>query len=94
MSTLQDIPALADEKASQHSKRSGVHSRVNSYSDEKHPYESGKDDVQIAADVGDVGDVYEDVRAIDLDDSGKEKPIGKFDVSCMPAIAQCQYNQF
>ena len=32
-----------------------------------------KEDTQV---IMDVGDVYEDVRTIDLDENGKEKPIG------------------
>lgn len=47
--------------------------------DEKfgHEHEKGKYTIEVNEDLG---DVYEDVRAIDLDASGKEKPIGAFKV--------------
>lgn len=46
--------------------------------DEKFGHEKGNDTVDVNGE--DLGDVYEDRRAIDLDASGNEKPIGRFNV--------------
>lgn len=48
--------------------------------DEKYPNEKeeGVYTHQAAVNGEDPGDVYEDVRAIDLDDNGKERPIGMY----------------
>ena len=45
-----------------------------SYSDEKLD-EKVNDKVDVAQDFQ--GEVYDDIRAIDLDETGKERPIGK-----------------
>ncbi|KAJ6571252.1 peptide transporter MTD1 [Mycena capillaripes] len=47
--------------------------RTHSLSDEKHDEKNEKSSVDIAE--PEVAEVYDDVRAIDLDDSGKERPI-------------------
>ena len=46
-----------------------------SYSDEKLDEKRSQDGVETAESIK--GDVYEDVRAIDLDDNGRERPIGE-----------------
>lgn len=66
-----DTPALyKDEKAPQHSDRDdSIEEKQVGGDSEKY----GEHDTEI---VTDVGAVYEDVRAIDLGEDGKEKPIG------------------
>lgn len=45
-----------------------------SLGDEKYDEKNEKSSIQIAEPV--VGEVYDDVRTIDLDEDGKERPIG------------------
>ena len=77
MATVTDAPVLTSKK------RSGS---IESYLDEKFP-EAVKDvdesveevrivDLKAAALSDDVGDVFDNVRAIDLGADGKERPIG------------------
>ncbi|KAJ6631858.1 peptide transporter MTD1 [Mycena sp. CBHHK59/15] len=47
--------------------------RDNSFNDEKHDEKGEKSSVQIAE--PDVAEVYDDIRVIDLDEDGKERPI-------------------
>jgi hypothetical protein len=49
--------------------------RSHSLGDEKYDEKHDKSSIQI---VEAVAEVYDDVRAIDLDDNGKERPIGSF----------------
>ncbi|KAJ3513900.1 hypothetical protein NLJ89_g2700 [Agrocybe chaxingu] len=60
-----------------------AHSRTDSFGDEKGLEKEKAGSVEIAHSIHeDVGDVYDDVRAIDLGEDGKERPIGESLVSC------------
>ena len=71
-STVETPALYKDEKATPHSDLDDSldEKRVGGGDSDKHGV---KEDTQA---IMDVGDVYEDVRAIDLDENGKEKPIG------------------
>lgn len=48
---------------------------TNSFGDEKYEEKNEKSSIQIAEPVQ-AAEVYDDLREIDLDDNGKERPIG------------------
>lgn len=58
--------------------------RTHSLSDEKHDEKNEKSSVDIAE--PEVAEVYDDVRAIDLDDNGNERPIGRSPTPVPPSI--------
>ena len=70
--TFEGQALYKDEKATQRSNHDDPldEKGVNGSDSEKYAVEH---DTQVNTDVG---DVYEDIRAIDLDENGKEKPIG------------------
>jgi hypothetical protein len=67
MSTVIDAPPVSPQEKT---------SNTGSIEDEKFAYNEKGTDVAETVDLADPGDVFEDVRAIDLDENGKERPIG------------------
>jgi hypothetical protein len=68
MSTVIDAPLISPPEKKT--------SSTGSIEDEKFAYNEKGTDVIETVDLADPGDVFEDVRAIDLDENGKERPIG------------------
>ena len=77
MSTGVDVPVLESAQELHHREKNDSPVDSNSL-DEKFANEKAGHEVNHTVDDADLGDVYEDVRAIDLDSNGKEKPIGMF----------------
>lgn len=69
MDTLEVLPAVGPPASEEYLDEKASDTKEHAY---------GSDTKEVYVDIDSIGEVCEDIRPIDMDESGKEKPIGIF----------------